>query len=83
MAVVALWDSGEEARMVGERIEELRRIGEPLAEMAILVRAGFQTRAFEERLVTLAVPYRMIGGLRFSRECRVLGYFLTARDVRS
>ena len=65
VAVVALWDSDEEARMVGERIEALRRKGEPLAEMAILVRAGFQTRAFEERLITLGVPYRVIGGLRF------------------
>ena len=51
--------------MVGERIEALRRIGEPLAEMAILVRAGFQTRAFEDRLITLGVRYRVIGGLRF------------------
>ena len=51
--------------MVGERIEALRREGEPLAEMAILVRAGFQTRAFEERLITLGVPYRVVGGLRF------------------
>ncbi len=65
VAIVALWDSDEEARMVGERIEALRRKGEPLVEMAILVRAGFQTRAFEERLITLAVPYRVIGGLRF------------------
>jgi DNA helicase-2/ATP-dependent DNA helicase PcrA len=63
--VVALWDSDEEARMVGDRIEVLRRDGETLAEMAILVRAGFQTRAFEERLITLGVPYRVIGGLRF------------------
>ena len=51
--------------MVGDRIESLRRDGEPLAEMAILVRAGFQTRAFEERLITLGVPYRVVGGLRF------------------
>ena len=36
-----------------------------LAEIAILVRAGFQTRAFEERLITLGLPYRVIGGLRF------------------
>ena len=40
-------------------------MGESLSEMAILVRAGFQTRAFEERLITLGVPYRVIGGLRF------------------
>ena len=63
--VVALWDSDEEARMVGERIEAYRRDGESLAEMAILVRAGFQTRAFEERLITLGVPYRIVGGVRF------------------
>ncbi len=65
VAVVGLWDSDEEARMVGERIESLRRNGDRLREMAILVRAGFQTRAFEERLITLGVPYRVIGGLRF------------------
>jgi DNA helicase-2/ATP-dependent DNA helicase PcrA len=65
VAVVGLWDSDEEARMVGERIETLRREGEPLAEMAILVRAGFQTRPFEERLITLGLPYRVVGGLRF------------------
>ena len=53
VSVVGLWDSDEEARMVGERIEALRRDGHPLAEMAMLVRAGFQTRAFEERLITL------------------------------
>ncbi len=65
VTVVSLWDSDEEARMVGERIEALRRDGHKLAEMAVLVRAGFQTRAFEERLITLAVPYRVVGGLRF------------------
>jgi DNA helicase-2/ATP-dependent DNA helicase PcrA len=65
VTVVSLWDSDEEARMVGDRLETLRREGEPLAEMAILVRAGFQTRAFEERLITLGMPYRVVGGLRF------------------
>jgi DNA helicase-2/ATP-dependent DNA helicase PcrA len=65
VSVVGLWDSDEEARMVGDRIEGLRRDGELLAEMAILVRAGFQTRAFEERLITLGMPYRVVGGLRF------------------
>ena len=65
VTVAGLWDSDEEARMVGDRIETLRRMGESLSEMAILVRAGFQTRAFEERLITLGVPYRVIGGLRF------------------
>jgi len=65
VSVVGLWDSDEEARMVGERIERFRRDGHPLSEMAVLVRAGFQTRAFEERLIVLGVPYRVVGGLRF------------------
>jgi DNA helicase-2/ATP-dependent DNA helicase PcrA len=51
--------------MVGDRVETLRRDGDALAEMAVLVRAGFQTRAFEERLITLGIPYRVVGGLRF------------------
>ncbi len=65
VSVIGVWDSDEEARTVGDRIEQLRRGGEKLAEMAVLVRAGFQTRAFEERLITLGLPYRVIGGLRF------------------
>jgi DNA helicase-2/ATP-dependent DNA helicase PcrA len=69
--VVALWDSEEEARMVGGRVETFRRNGETLAEMAILVRAGFQTRAFEERMITLGLPYRIIGGLRFYERAEI------------
>jgi DNA helicase-2/ATP-dependent DNA helicase PcrA len=65
VTVIALWDSDEEARMVGQRIEALRREGHPLGEIAVLVRAGFQTRAFEERLIVFGVPYRVVGGLRF------------------
>lgn len=71
VAVIGLWDSDEEARMVGERIEALRRDGHSLGEMAILVRAGFQTRAFEERLITLAIPYRVVGGLRFYERAEI------------
>ena len=63
--ILSLWDSEEEARAVGERIEQAQRAGTSLAEMAILVRAGFQTRAFEERLITLGVPYRVFGGAKF------------------
>src|SRR6185437_4030734 len=69
--VISLWDSDEEARMVGERVETWRRDGDSLAEMAILVRAGFQTRAFEERLITLGVPYRVVGGLRFYERAEI------------
>ena len=69
--VVALWDSDEEARMVGNRVEGYRRGGDSVAEMAILVRAGFQTRAFEERMITLGIPYRIIGGLRFYERAEI------------
>ena len=71
VSVVELWDSDEEARMAAGRIEDLRRDGHPLAEIAILVRAGFQTRAFEERLITIGVPYRVIGGLRFYERAEI------------
>ncbi len=60
-----VWDGDEEARFVGDEIESLQAKKHPLNEMAILVRAGFQTRAFEERLITLGIPYRVIGGQRF------------------
>ena len=51
--------------LTGEDIEPLRREGMPLNDMAILVRASFQMRAFEDRFVTLGLPYRVIGGPRF------------------
>ncbi len=63
--VCSLWDEGEEARFVGEEVEARQRDGISLADMAVLVRAGFQTRSFEERFLTLGVPYRVVGGLRF------------------
>jgi len=63
--VHGVWDGIEEARLVGEEIEAQQSKGRSLNNMAILVRAGFQTREFEERLITLGVPYRVIGGPRF------------------
>nr|WP_302474302.1 UvrD-helicase domain-containing protein [Roseococcus sp. MDT2-1-1] len=65
VCIVSLWDSEEEARSVGERIEQAQRKGTSLSEIAILVRAGFQTRSFEERLITLGIPYRVFGGAKF------------------
>jgi DNA helicase-2/ATP-dependent DNA helicase PcrA len=60
-----VWDDEEEARTIADDVEAKQRQGRKLAEMAVLVRAGFQTRAFEERFLTLGIPYRVIGGLRF------------------
>jgi len=65
VAVQGLWDGEEEARFVGDEVETLQRKGVKLGQIAILVRAGFQTREFEERFITLGVPYRVIGGPRF------------------
>jgi DNA helicase-2/ATP-dependent DNA helicase PcrA len=63
--VRGVWDGPEEARVVVDEIEAQQRAGQSLAGMAILVRAGFQTREFEERLITTGVPYRVLGGPRF------------------
>ncbi|MBT5676676.1 MAG: UvrD-helicase domain-containing protein [Rhodospirillaceae bacterium] len=65
VSVTGCWDGDEEARIVGEVIEGFQRNGESIDRIAILVRAGFQTRAFEERFVAIDLPYRVIGGLRF------------------
>ena len=71
VSIVSLWDSDEEARMVGERIEHLRRDGHNLSEIAILVRTTAQTRAFEERMIVQGTPYRIIGGLRFYERAEI------------
>ena len=63
--VRGVWDGEAEARFIGEEVEALHRKRQKLDEIAILVRAGFQTREFEERFITLGVPYRVIGGPRF------------------
>ncbi|TWS93369.1 ATP-dependent helicase, partial [Reyranella sp. CPCC 100927] len=60
-----VWDGDEEARVIGEEIEALQREKHALREIAILVRAAFQTREFEERFMTLGVPYKVVGGPRF------------------
>ncbi|WP_208435938.1 ATP-dependent helicase [Bartonella phoceensis] len=61
----AAWDSGEEARAIGEEIERAQQAGRSLNHIAILVRASFQMREFEDRFVTLGLNYRIIGGPRF------------------
>ncbi len=65
-----LYDGQSEARWVGEEIEQLQRArngaaGIPLNQIAVLVRAGFQTREFEERFIQLGLSYKVIGGMRF------------------
>ncbi len=63
--VQGVWDDEQEARAISDDIEAARGRGQKLDGMAILVRASFQMRAFEDRFVTLGLPYRVIGGPRF------------------
>ncbi len=65
VTVRQVWDGDEEARIIGEQIQSLGGKGHKLDEIAILMRAGFQSRAFEERFLTIGLPYRVFGGLRF------------------
>ena len=66
-----LWDGDEEARTIGEDVEQLQRDGHLLREMAILVRASFQMREFEDRFINLGLPYRVVGGPRFYERMEV------------
>ncbi len=62
----SFYDEREEARYIAEEIEALQQLSKhPLNEIAILVRAGYQTRSFEESLNFLRIPYRIIGGFKF------------------
>ena len=65
IAVHHVWDSAEEARLLAKTIEKRAAGGQTLGQMAMLVRASFQTRELEEALMNAAIPYQVIGGLRF------------------
>ena len=69
--VIGVWDGPEEARRVGEEIERLEREGAPLDRMAILVRAQFQTREFEDRFISIGLAYRIVGGFRFYERAEI------------
>jgi len=63
--VQGVWDAEEEARNVAGEAEDLHRQGNAFGQMAVLVRASFQMREFEDRFISLGLPYRVIGGPRF------------------
>ena len=69
--VVGIWDGPEEARRVGEDIERLESQGAPLDEVAILVRAQYQTREFEDRFIQIGLNYRIVGGFRFYERAEI------------
>ncbi|NIZ11213.1 ATP-dependent helicase [Pseudooceanicola sp. HF7] len=83
LRLIGHWDGEEEARWIGEEIEAMgqgtrgmRAFG--LDQIAILVRASHQMRAFEDRFLTIGLPYRVIGGPRFYERLEIrdaMAYF--------
>ncbi|WP_375291605.1 ATP-dependent helicase, partial [Qipengyuania sp.] len=69
--VIGVWDAPEEARRVGEEIERFEREGLSLEQVAILVRAQYQTREFEDRFIQIGLNYRIIGGFRFYERAEI------------
>ncbi|WP_373356632.1 ATP-dependent helicase [Pseudoroseicyclus sp. CXY001] len=84
--LIGHWDGEEEARWIGEEIEAMQggtRGMEPMSldDMAILVRASHQMRAFEDRFLTIGLNYRVIGGPRFYERLEIrdaMAYFRLA-----
>ncbi|GGA13454.1 ATP-dependent helicase [Neptunicoccus cionae] len=84
--LIGHWDGEEEARWIGEEIENFQRGTrghDPISpeRMAILVRASHQMRAFEDRFLTIGLPYRVIGGPRFYERMEIrdaMAYFRVA-----
>lgn len=70
--VVGVWDGPEEARRTGDEIEALQQLKQvSLNDVAILVRAQFQTREFEDRFISIGMPYKIIGGFRFYERAEI------------
>ena len=81
--LIGHWDGEEEARWIGEEVESMQRGTRgmrpySLNDMAILVRASHQMRAFEDRFLTIGLPYKVIGGPRFYERMEIrdaMAYF--------
>jgi DNA helicase-2/ATP-dependent DNA helicase PcrA len=80
--VRGVWDGEAESRLVAEEIEGWRKTRR-LKEVAVLVRASFQMRAFEERFVMLQIPYTVVGGPRFFERAEIRDAHAYLRLVQS
>lgn len=67
LRVNGYWDGADEARTVSSQIERMMEEGGNLSQIAVLVRAGFQTREFEERFIAIGLPYRVVGAKFYER----------------
>ena len=83
LTLTGVWDGEEEARGIADKVEDMQRKAHALNEIAILVRAGFQTREFEERFITLNIPYRVFGGARFYERMEIRDAVAWLRLVHS
>lgn len=81
--VRGVWDGEAEARLIADEIETARRTGMDYKKMAVLVRASFQMRAFEERFLMLAIPYTVIGGPRFFERAEIRDAHAYLRLIQS
>jgi len=81
--VRGIWDGEAEARFVAEEIENWSSKGRYYSDAAVLVRASWQMRAFEDRFIMLGLPYKVIGGPRFFERAEVRDAHAYLRLVRS
>lgn len=86
--VRGVWDGEAESRLIADEIERARkgateRDPRPYRDMAILVRASFQMRAFEERFVLLSIPYTVVGGPRFFERAEIRDAHAYLRLIQS
>jgi len=83
VVVRGIWDGEAESRLIADEIEKAKRAGRTYRDMAILVRASFQMRAFEERFVLLQIPYVVIGGPRFFERAEIRDAIAYLRLIQS
>jgi DNA helicase-2/ATP-dependent DNA helicase PcrA len=81
--VRGVWDGEAESRLIADEIEQARRKGRKYRDIAILVRASFQMRAFEERFVLLQIPYTVVGGPRFFERAEIRDAHAYLRLIQS
>ncbi|MEM0986278.1 MAG: UvrD-helicase domain-containing protein [Pseudomonadota bacterium] len=81
--VRGVWDGEAESRLVADEIEAHVAKGGSNEDCAILVRASWQMRLFEERMIMLGIPYRVIGGPRFFERAEIRDALAYLRLIRS
>jgi DNA helicase-2/ATP-dependent DNA helicase PcrA len=69
--VIGVWDGPEEARRLARRPNGWNAKAAVWPNVAILVRAQFQTREFEDRFIAIGMPYKIVGGFRFYERAEV------------